>query len=136
MAASRPATIAKPSPITATTASSGRPSTGSKPGSLRSKGSAEEAVVRVAVQHNLADRLEMRLARLDLLRQGVDVAEAPLERRAEEDRRGAGRLVDRVGDVERGADRLAAAQPHPCPVGRAQRLDIVGVGPAILQDVD
>src|SRR4051812_680287 len=102
---------ARPSPITATTASRPRPSTRSRRGSPpANKPSAEESILGVAVQHDLTDRLEVRLARLDLLRQRVDVAEAALERRAEEDRRGAGRLVDRVGDFERCQDGLAAAE--------------------------
>ena len=41
---------------------------------------------RLDAEHDLAYRFEMCGARLDLLRQSVDVAEAPLERGAEEDR--------------------------------------------------
>ncbi len=70
--------------------------------------------------------LEMRLARLDLLRQRMDVAEAALERRAEEDRRGAGGLVDPVRRLLGLVDGLRAGEPHAGAVGRADRLDLVG----------
>ena len=78
----------------------------------------------------------MRLARLDLLRQRMDVAEAALERRAEEDRRGAGGLVDPVRRLLGLVDGLGAGEPHPGAVGRADRLDVVGAAMHVLQDLD
>src|SRR3982074_3979144 len=78
-----------------------------------------ERAVGIAVQHHAADGLEMRLARLDLLRQRMDVAEAALERRAEEDRPSAGGLVEPVGCLLGDMDGLRAAQPPPGAVRRA-----------------
>src|ERR1700678_19157 len=49
--------------------------------------------LRNGPQHDLAHRLEMRGAGLDLLRGGVDVAEPPLERRVAKDRAGTSLLV-------------------------------------------
>src|SRR6185312_16642591 len=70
----------------------------------------QEQPVRVAVEHDPADGLKMRVARLDLMRQGVDVTEAALERRADEDGRHAGGLIDVVGDADRYVDGLRAAE--------------------------
>src|SRR5260370_4102029 len=52
---------------------------------------------RLAEQH-LADGFVMGVARLDLLREGVDVAEAALEGAAGEDRVDSGGLAGPVGD--------------------------------------
>src|SRR5438552_3245906 len=128
MAASRRATTAKPTPITATTASSGRRWRRSSSGLARGRSAHSHG-------HALPDRAEVRVTRLDLLRQGVDVAEAPFVGRAEEDRRGAGGLEDIVRRLERGMDDVAAAQPHAGAIVGAERLDVVGSAPDILQYV-
>src|SRR6516162_5534276 len=75
---------------------------------------------RVAEQY-LADGLVMRVARLDLLREGVDVAEATLERAAGEDRVDAGGLVGPVGDGDGARNRMRAGQPRPRTVRHVDR---------------
>src|SRR5471030_513352 len=96
-----------------------------QPMNVSPRTSAHESAVGVAVEHHPSDVLEMRLARLDLLRQRMDVAEASLERRAEEDCRSAGRLVGAVGDLESALDRMAAGQPYAGAVLGRQWLDVV-----------
>ena len=82
--------------------------------------------VRIAVEHDLADHFEMRVARLDLLRQRVHVAEPPLERRALEDRRHAGRLVNVIRRFDRRFDRLRAAQSNADAGGGVDGGNVVG----------
>ena len=72
----------------------------------------QERPRRLDAEHDLPHRLEVRGARLDLLRQRVDVAEPPLERGAEEDRVHAGRLVGIVRHRLGRLDRKRAGQPH------------------------
>src|SRR5271167_1658601 len=67
---------------------------------------------RVAEQY-LADGLVMRVARLDLLREGVDVAEAALEGATGKDRIDSGRLVGPVGDGEGARNRMRAGEARP-----------------------
>ena len=69
----------------------------------------EEHLGRVA-EEDLADGFVMGVARLDLLRQGVDVAEAALEGAAGEDRVDAGGLVGAVGDIYGAGDRVGAGE--------------------------
>jgi hypothetical protein len=52
----------------------------------------------------------MGVAGLDLLREGVDVAEAALEGAAGEDRVDAGGLVGPVGDCHGAGDRIGAGE--------------------------
>src|ERR1700733_13527332 len=78
----------------------------------------------------------MRLTRLDLLRQGMDVAEASLERGAGEDRRSAGGLVDVVGDLDRRSDRVGATEPHAQTGMEVDRGDVIGGSPYVFQDLD
>src|SRR5205807_5898516 len=61
-------------------------------------------------EENLADGFVMGVARLDLLREGVDVAEAALEGAAGEDRINAGGLVGSVGDRDGAGDRVGAGE--------------------------
>src|SRR5438445_366384 len=63
----------------------------------------------------LADRLEMLLPPLQLLRHAVDVAEAALERVLVEDRRRARRLIEDIDHLQRGVDRegRGEADRHP-----------------------
>jgi hypothetical protein len=66
----------------------------------------------IAEQH-LANSLVMGVARLDLLREGVDVSEAPLERAPWEDRVDPGRLIGVVGDRDRTCYRIGAGESRP-----------------------
>jgi hypothetical protein len=72
----------------------------------------KEHLRRVAEQH-LADGFVVGVARLDLLGDGVDVAEAALEGAAGEDRIDAGGLVDGVADCDGSGDRMGARGPRP-----------------------
>src|SRR5260370_37268232 len=65
---------------------------------------------RVA-EEDLAYGFVMGVARLDLLREGVDVAEAALEGAAGEDRVDAGGLVGPVGDCDGAGHRVGAGEP-------------------------
>ena len=76
----------------------------------------------------------MRVARLDLLRQRVHVAEPALERRALEDRRHTRRLVNIIRRFDRGFDCLRAAQPDPNAGRGIDRGDVVGGFPDVLQN--
>ena len=78
----------------------------------------------------------MGVARLNLLRDGMDVAKAPLERAAGEDRIDPGSLVGPVGDRDRARDRVAAGEPRPSPFAHINRGDIVGVGVNVAHGVD
>src|SRR5437868_3878613 len=69
----------------------------------------KEHLGRVA-EENLADGFVMGVARLDLLGEGVDVAEAALEGAAGEDRFNAGGLVGSVGDRDGAGDRVGAGE--------------------------
>ncbi len=75
----------------------------------------------------MPDRLEMRAARLDLLRQRMHVAEAALERAAREDRVDAGGLVGQVRDLDRAMDRVGAGEPHAGAIGEPDRLHLAGL---------
>ena len=73
---------------------------------------------RVAVEHDAGDGAVVAVARLDLLAERVDVAEAAVEGAGREDRVDPGGLVDPVGDLDRLVDRRrggeaeAGALPH------------------------
>ena len=71
----------------------------------------------------------MRVARLDLLGDGVDVAEAALEGAAGEDRVDAGGLVDGVGDRDGAGDRMGAGETRPGAVRDVERP--LGASPAL-----
>jgi hypothetical protein len=57
---------------------------------------------RRLAKQDLPNRLEMRATRLDLLGQGVDVAEAALVGAARENCIDAGRSIAEVGDIDGG----------------------------------
>jgi hypothetical protein len=57
-------------------------------------------------EEDLADGFVMGVAGLDLLQEGVDVAEAALGGAAGKDRVDAGGLVGRVGDCDGAGDRV------------------------------
>jgi hypothetical protein len=63
----------------------------------------------------------MRVARLDLLREGVDVAEAALERAPWEDRIDPGCLVGVVGDRDGTRYRMRAGEACAGAVGDVDR---------------
>src|SRR6478672_296511 len=62
-------------------------------------------------KHDLSHRFEMRRTRLNLLRQGVDVAEPTFERGAEEDRIRPRRLVRVIRSRLGGLDAVCTGQP-------------------------
>ena len=68
----------------------------------------------------MADGFVMGIERLDLLREGVDVAEAALEGTAGEDRIDAGGLVGAVGDRDCAGDRVGAGEAR---AGAVRNLD-------------
>jgi hypothetical protein len=80
----------------------------------------EKHLGRIAEQH-LADSLIMRVARLDLLGEGADVAEAALERAPRKDRVDAGGLVSVVRDRNGARNRVRAGEPGSCAVGDGDR---------------
>ena len=58
----------------------------------------QEVRLDVEIEHVPAHRLEVGVASLDLLRDGVRIAEPALEGMVLEDRSGAGKAVDLLGD--------------------------------------
>jgi len=80
----------------------------------------EKHLGRVAEQH-LADRLVVGIARLDLLREGVDVAEAALEGAPGEDCVNPCRLVGVVGDRDGAGYRMRAGEACAGAVGDVDR---------------
>ena len=83
--------------------------------------------VGVEAEEILADRLEMLLAALHLLRDGVDVAEAALERVLFEDRGRSGGMIGHVDDAHRLVDGEGRGEPdrHPLLEGdMARSLDL------------
>ena len=91
----------------------------------------QEYPIRIAVEHHPADRLEVRVARLDLLRQRMDIAEPALERRAAEDGGRASGLVNIIGDLDGRSDGVGTAKPYPHTGRQIDRRDIVGARPVI-----
>src|SRR5271169_3827679 len=59
----------------------------------------EHRRIRRKAKEDASDRLVMRLPPLGLLRGGMHVAEAALERAVVEDRRGAGAVIEGVDDL-------------------------------------
>src|SRR5467141_3086044 len=80
----------------------------------------EKHLGRVAEQY-LADGLVMGIARLNLLREGVEVAEAALERAPREDRIDPGGLVGPVGDRDGAGDGVRAGEAGLGAVGHVDR---------------
>ncbi len=78
-------------------------------------------------EQDLPDRLEMRAACLDLLRERVHVAEAALERAAQKDRVDARGLVGEVRHLGRALDRVGAGEPHAGPIDDRDRRHVVGL---------
>ncbi len=66
----------------------------------------------LAAEQDMAHRLVMRAARLDLLAERVHVAEAALERAAGKDAVDTAGLVDDIRRLDGGVDGVRAAQPH------------------------
>ena len=85
----------------------------------------EEYFGRVAEQH-LADGLIMRVARLDLLGEGVDIAKPTLERAPRKDRVDPRGLVSVVGNRNGVRNRVRAGKPGSCTLGDGDRA----AGPA------
>src|SRR6266545_1015862 len=81
--------------------------------SIRSLFALEECRVQLVPEQELAHRLEVRLAALELLGHGVDVAEPAVERAPDEDGRRATRVVRHVGHRLRQVDRVRRGQPDP-----------------------
>src|SRR5438552_19083814 len=73
---------------------------------------AEHAAFGRQAQQHLADRLEMHGAALTLLRPGMDVAHAALERGCLENRRRAGGVINRRDNVARLVDRPGRGAPQ------------------------
>src|SRR5437016_9339825 len=79
-----------------------RATSAAEPRGLPAWSKGEHRAFRFEAQQHLADTFEMRLPALILLDDRVDVAEAPLEGIALEDRRGSGRMIGGVDDFEIG----------------------------------
>src|SRR5581483_8153429 len=79
----------------------------SRDGSLTS---AEQRGLRLEPEHDLADMLELDRPALALLGAGMDVAQAPLQRMAVEDRQRAGHLVRGIDDLLGLVDRPGRGQ--------------------------
>src|SRR5262249_33847717 len=77
-------------------------------------------------QRGLPNHLEMGAARLDLLRQGVDVAEAALEPTARENRIHSGSPVGEISYFNGSMDGVNAGKPHTRAVRQADRFDRIG----------
>src|SRR5262245_36110315 len=76
----------------------------------------EHRAFRLEPEQNLPHGFEVSLAALILLNDGVDVAKAPLEGVALEDRRGAGRMIDSVDDFAGLVDRPGRGEADRCVV--------------------
>src|SRR5258708_36293321 len=92
-------------------------------GMLIEREGSEETGVRAQPEHELTDQLEMRRPPVQMLRDGVDVAEAPLERLRHERHGRAGRLVAFIDHRLGLEDRVRGRQPD----GHALReIDLAG----------
>src|SRR6516165_3993007 len=78
-------------------------------------------------EQDLPDRLEVSAACLDLLRERVHVAEAPLERAAREDRVDARCLVGEVCHFGRALDGVRTGEPHTRTIGDLDRRHVIGM---------
>ena len=72
---------------------------------------------------------------LDLLRQRMHVAKAPFERRAEEDCRRAGRLIDPVSDFDGRADGVGTSQAYADACIQPDRLNVISLVINVFQNL-
>ena len=88
-------------------------------------GGAQERPRGFDAKQYLPHRFEMCCARLDLLRQRMDVAEPAFERGTQENRIRAGRLVGIIRDRLGGLDGERTGQPHASPCRHIDHANVV-----------
>src|SRR6185436_14361436 len=89
--------------------------------------------VRLEIEQELADVLEVIVAALELLGHRVDVAEAPLEGLAREHRRAAGRVIGEVGNLARLRDGVGGGQADPHALVEPERAAASDRAPDLLE---